>query len=163
MFLSHLWISTTCTVIITIINIRRKCRRVVLHLSIVAAIVHIGFNTVLKGGSSAAVTSTNVWLLLMKITSLRLESVYVHCGQLYSTVWYGGELMQCGYRWSTGICISSAPSFAYNGCFSPDDISWFLWKQNTLMKWIIISETPKLQDPKMDWPFGSLKVSGSVW
>lgn len=50
----------------------------------------------------------------MNIASLRLKSEYVHIGQLYFTVLYGGELMQFGYRWSTGICVSSAPSVAYS-------------------------------------------------
>lgn len=43
---------------------------------------------------------------------IRRESEYVHIGQLYLTVLYGGEVLQLGYRWSTGICISSAPSAA---------------------------------------------------
>lgn len=46
MFLSYLWTSITSAFIIIIINIWRKCRRALLHLSIVAAIVHIELDAV---------------------------------------------------------------------------------------------------------------------
>lgn len=118
MFLSYLRTSATCTVIIIIINIWRKCRRALLHLSIVAAIVHI-LDANEKGARSSHAME-HIDPFLMEITSFRLESECVHIGATVPQC-----IMQFGYRWSTDTRVSSAPPVAYNGCFSPDDISWF--------------------------------------
>ena len=150
MFLSYLWTYSNMhraqlsSLLLLLLTFGGNAGGLWLHLSI--------------GAQCEAQSNKTCDTFLMKIASLRLEFEYLRTRQMSLTVYYGGELMQPGHRWSSAIHVYPLhqPSLTMDASAQMTFLG-FVGKQNPLMKWI------KMQGEKMDWPFGPLKVSCSVW
>lgn len=108
-----------------------------------------------RGGAHSSVVLTNIRPPFFSVDH-KLETWVCLCaywGCCTTLCYYGGELMQFGYRWCLGICTSSLPPtptpthpsltmdasarMTFLFCF----FFIFRQRQNSSMKWIIISET----------------------
>lgn len=115
------------TVIIIIINLWRICRRALLQTSIVAAILHIELDAILKGGLWWHWRSD--WNLSMCILG--------NCTSLYYMV------VNCCSLATDGVLAYVYP--LHHPLLQPRwhfMFSFFCRRQNSAMKQIIISETP---------------------